>query len=93
MGRPLRHPLPHLNDSPQLLQQVQRLVRRKPVLVQQCEDVVDDVVLSLREQVGLRKNSLGNAGTGILAAEFGDGTAGGEGDDALTRKLIWDHWM
>ena len=35
MRRPLRHPLADLNDPPQPLQQVHRLVRRQPVLVEQ----------------------------------------------------------
>ena len=42
------------------------------MLVQQLQNVVDDRVLSLGEQVRLRKGGLRNAGTGILAAEFGD---------------------
>ena len=48
------------------------LVRSQPVLVQQLQHVVDDRVLSLGEERGLRKGRLGNVGTGILAAEFGD---------------------
>ena len=47
-------------------------MRSKPVLVEQRENVVVDLVLGLGEQVGLRKGGLRNAGTGILAAELGD---------------------
>jgi hypothetical protein len=47
-------------------------MRGQPAPVQQCEDVVNDVVLGLGEQVGFREGRFRNAGTGILAAEFGD---------------------
>ena len=42
------------------------------MLVQQREDVIDDLVLGLRQQVWLREDGLRNNGTWILAAEFGD---------------------
>ena len=70
--RALRQSLTHLNDPPQSLQQVLRLVRGQPVLVQQRENVVDDLVLGLGEEVRLREGRLRNAGTGILAAKLGD---------------------
>ena len=48
-------------------------MRGQPGPVQQCEDVVNDVVLGLGEQVGFREGRFRNAGTGIIAAELGDG--------------------
>ena len=47
-------------------------MRREPVLVQQCEDVVDDVVLGLSQLVRLRESCFRNTGAGILAEKFGD---------------------
>ena len=43
-----------------------------PVLVQQWEDIVDDFALCLGEHVGFRERGFRNAGTGVLAATFGD---------------------
>ena len=42
------------------------------MLVEQCQDVVNDRVLSLGEEVRLRKGGFRNAGTGILAGKLGD---------------------
>ena len=42
------------------------------MLVQQCEDVVDDCVLGLSQLVRLREDRFRNAGTGILPAKLGD---------------------
>ena len=76
MRCPLCHPLPHLNDSPQSLQEVHRLERSQPVLVQQLQNVVNDLGLGLGlglgEEIRLREDSLKNAGTRILAAKLGD---------------------
>ena len=47
-------------------------MRREPVLVQQCEDVVGDVVLGLGEQVGFREGGLWYLSTRILRFKFGD---------------------
>ena len=68
--RPLRQPLPHLNDSAQSLSQVVGLVRDQPVLVQQCQDAVDNGVLGLSQRVRLREGGFRNASTGILAAKL-----------------------
>ena len=40
------------------------------MLVQQCEDVIDDLVFGFGEHV--RSGGLRDAGTGILAAKLGD---------------------
>ena len=40
--------------------------------VEQRENIVHDRVLGFGEQVRLMERGLRNAGTGILAAEFGD---------------------
>ena len=42
------------------------------MLVEQCQDVVNDRLLSLGEEVRLRKGGFRNAGTGILAGKLGD---------------------
>lgn len=70
--RPLRTPPPHLNDLPQSLKQVHRLVRSPPVLGQQFKNVVDNRVLGFGEQVRLGEDGLRNAGAGILAAKLDD---------------------
>ena len=68
----LCHPLPHLNKPSQSFKQVVGLTRGQPVLVQQFQHVVNDRVLSFHQQVRFWEGGFRNAGTGILAAEFGD---------------------
>ena len=70
--RPLRYPLPHLNNPPRPFQQVLRLMRGQAVLVEQFQDVVNDRVLGLGEQLRLREGRLRDSRTGILAAELSD---------------------
>jgi hypothetical protein len=47
-------------------------VRGQPVLSEQCEDVIDDRILRLRQQIGFREGCLRNFGMGILATKLGD---------------------
>ena len=47
-------------------------MRGQPVLVEQVQNIVDNRVLGFAEQIRPREGGLRNAGTGILAAKFGD---------------------
>jgi hypothetical protein len=47
-------------------------MRSQPVLVEQRENIVDDLVLGLGEEVRLRESRLRDSGMGIPAAELGD---------------------
>ncbi len=49
-------------------------MRGQPVLVEQHEDVIDDVILSLRQQVRLREGGI-RIFTGILATKPGKAEA------------------
>ena len=69
MGRPLRQPLSHLNNPSQPFGQVEGLVQRRPVLVEQRQDMIDDCALGFGEEVWIRKRGLRNMRAGIFAAE------------------------
>ena len=58
--------MPHLNNPAQPFGQVHRLVRGQPVLVEQGQYIVDDLVLSLGKELWLREGGLRDTCTGIL---------------------------
>ena len=81
------------HDSAQPLEKIKRLKRSQPLLVQQFDNIVDDRVLSLSKQVGLRDGRFRDLGAGILATELGDdivrGLATYRGSSAPTLPQWW----